>query len=100
MFGASRYFAMKNKASQLPEVSLTEKEFIRLMMETGKTKKEAALQAKFAKTMGSSVMIGDKMVSISDAPSEQDKANKVVVEDAKKLVDGVLKKHGLKGLKD
>ena len=94
MFGASQYFAMKSKASKLPEVSVTEKEFIQLMMETGKTQKEAALQANIAKTMGSSVMIGEQMVSIN-APTKEDKK---MTDEAKMLVDGILKKHGLKGL--
>lgn len=64
------------------------------MMETGKTQKEAALQANIAKTMGSSVMIGEQMVSIN-APTKEDKK---MTDEAKMLVDGILKKHGLKGL--
>ena len=49
----------------LQKIELTEEEFIQLFMEkTGEPKEKAALQAKLAKIMGSSVKIGDKLVSI------------------------------------
>jgi hypothetical protein len=59
-----RYLEMKGKASKLPHVEVTEKEFIRLMVEAGETKEKAKFQATMSKGLGSSVMIGDKMVSI------------------------------------
>ena len=87
---------MKNQASSAQEIAVTEKEFIELLVQSGKTVKEAALQAKFAKIAGSSTPIGDKMVSIKDELTEEEKGHREVVSDAKNLVDGLLKKHGLK----
>ena len=66
MFGdVGRYFRMKAKG-ELPHIEVTEEEFIRLMLEAGQDQKEAEMQAKLAKGLGSSVMIGDKMVSIKE----------------------------------
>ena len=62
----SRYVEMKEKASKLPNVEVTEEEFIRLMIEAGETDEKAKFQAKISKGLGSSVMIGDKMVKICE----------------------------------
>lgn len=58
---------MKAKYGNLPEIEVDETEFIRIMMENGHTEEKAKLQASMAKGLGSSVMVGDKMVKIKDS---------------------------------
>ncbi len=55
---------MKAKYGNLPTVEVTEEEFIRLMVEAGETEEKAKSQAKFSIALGSSVMVGDKMLQI------------------------------------
>lgn len=62
-----RYLEMKEKAKTLPQMEVSEEEFIRLMVEIGETEEKAKFHAKMSKGLGSSVMIGDKMVKIKDA---------------------------------
>lgn len=62
---------MKAKYGNLPQVEVTEEEFIRLMVEAGETEEKAKSQANFSKILGSSVMIGDRMVQIKDKPQEE-----------------------------
>lgn len=64
MFARNMNQYMKAKYGNLPTVEVTEKEFIRLMVEAGRTKEEAKSQAKFSKLLGSSVMVGDRMIQI------------------------------------
>ncbi len=61
-----RYIEAKHKASELPLVEVTEEEFIRLMIEAGQTEEKAKFNAKISKGLGSSVMVGDKMVKICE----------------------------------
>lgn len=61
-----RYLEMKEKAKTLPHVEVSEEEFIRLMVEAGETEEKAKFNATMSKGLGSSVMIGDKMVIIKD----------------------------------
>jgi hypothetical protein len=58
------YSKMMKKAKTLPTIEVDEAEFVRLMIESGKTEKEAKFQAKMSKGLGSAVMVGDKMVKI------------------------------------
>ena len=62
----SSYMAMREKAKTLPELEVTEEEFIRMMIEAGETPEKAKLNATLSKGLGSSVMIGDKMIKIKD----------------------------------
>ncbi len=55
---------MKAKYGNLPTVEVTKEEFIKLMMDSGKTEKDAEFQAKIGIAMGSACMIGDRMVKI------------------------------------
>lgn len=65
MFGNyGRYMAMREKASKLPEVEVTEEEFIQAMIAEGKTEEEAKLQAKVGKGLGGACMVGDRMLKI------------------------------------
>lgn len=57
---------MKAKYGNLPEVEVTREQFIDKMMATGVTKEKAESHATICKLMGSSVMIGEEMVSIKD----------------------------------
>lgn len=61
---------MKAKYGNLPTVEVTEEEFIRLMMEAGETEEKAKSQAAFGKALGSSVMLGDKMLHIKEKKDE------------------------------
>jgi hypothetical protein len=70
MFGHGRYLQMKARADKLPQVEVTREEFIRLMMETGKSRKDAEFQATIAAGLGAHTMIGDKMVGIKESPCE------------------------------
>lgn len=60
----NRYLEMREKAKTLPQVEVTEEEFVRLMVEAGETEEKAKFSANISKGLGSSVMIGDKMVKI------------------------------------
>ena len=64
MFPNFNFGQMREKARTLTEIEVSEEEFVRLMVESGKTEKEAKFQAKMSKGLGSSVMIGEKMVKI------------------------------------
>jgi hypothetical protein len=55
---------MKAKYGNLAHVEVTKEEFIQRMMATGVTKEKAESHATISKLMGSSVMIGEEMVSI------------------------------------
>lgn len=55
---------MKAKYGNLPTVEVTEEEFIKIMVEAGSTEEKAKSQANFSKILGSSVMVGDKMLHI------------------------------------
>ena len=68
-FGMHQY--MKGMHGNLPRIEVTEKDFIRMMVATGKTEDEAKAQAGFCKMLGSSVMIGEQMVSINDKPEKK-----------------------------
>lgn len=57
---------MRAKYGNLPEVEVTREQFIEKMMATGVTKEKAESHATITKLMGSSVMIGEEMVSIKD----------------------------------
>lgn len=58
-----KYMEMKYGPKK-EEVEVSEAEFVRLMMESGKTEDEAKAQANFAKGLGAACNIGDKMVKI------------------------------------
>lgn len=64
MFPNFNFGQMREKARTLTEIEVSEEEFVRLMIESGKTEKEAKFHAKMSKGLGSSVMIGEKMVKI------------------------------------
>jgi hypothetical protein len=64
---------MKAKYGNLPTVEVTEEEFVRIMMESGQTEEKAKSQASFAKALGSSVMVGDKMLYIKEKQNETPK---------------------------
>lgn len=57
---------MKAKYGNLLTIEVTKDEFIKMLVESGKTQKEAEFQAAISVGLGSSCMIGDKMVSIKD----------------------------------
>lgn len=75
MFGsAGRYLQMKARAEKLPSIQVSREEYIRLMVESGKTQEEAEFHAAVSVGMGASTMIGDKMVSIKeDEPCDDQK---------------------------
>lgn len=65
MFGRYfEYMAMREKAKNLPEVEVTEEEFIQAMIAEGKTEEEAKLQATVGRGLGGSCMVGDRMLRI------------------------------------
>lgn len=64
MFG--RYFAMRDKAKNLPTVEVTEEKFVAAMIADGKTEKEARFQATVGKGLGGACMVGEKMLKIVD----------------------------------
>lgn len=64
MFG--RYFAMRDKAKDLPTVEVDEKEFVEAMIVDGKTEKEARFQATVSKGLGGACMVGERMLKIVD----------------------------------
>lgn len=62
-----RYMEMKyGPAKDYPKRAVTTEEFILLLMQTGKPEKEALTQAKIAKGMGSSVLVGKEWLTIKD----------------------------------
>lgn len=64
MFGNTGFLHMMEDAQAMPHITVSREEFIRLMVTSGKSKKDAKLQAKVASIMGSHVMIGKQMVAI------------------------------------
>jgi len=62
--GMGAYRRMKEQADKAPQLEVTEAEFTRLAIESGMTKEKAEQTAKISKIMGSSVLIGDKMLQI------------------------------------
>lgn len=60
----AKFLAMYNKAKGLPEVEVTEEEFIAIMVATGETIEKSQQTAKLSKLLGSIVMVGDKMLKI------------------------------------
>lgn len=61
---ARKYFELKGK--KLPEKEVSEEEFIRLMIESGKTPTEAKMHAALAKGLGSHCEINGFFVSIKE----------------------------------
>ena len=59
-----RYLDMKNKSKNLPDVEVTEEEFVAALVATGASEKEAKFQATVSKGLGASTMVGDKMMKI------------------------------------
>jgi len=57
-----KYYEMK--AGKFPTVEVDEAEFVRLMIEAGETEEKAKFHATISKGLGSSVMVGDKMLKI------------------------------------
>jgi hypothetical protein len=55
---------MKAKYGNLPAVEVSREEFIQLMMKSGKSNEQAELNAKLSELMGSTCMIGNKLVGI------------------------------------
>ena len=53
-----------HEMKSLPEIEVSEDEFVRLMMEAGATKEKAEFQARISKGLGSSVRIGQQLVTI------------------------------------
>lgn len=60
----SRYIKFRHESKDLPEVEVTEEEFVRLMMEAGQSEKEAKFQAFISKGIGGATRIGDRMVKV------------------------------------
>jgi hypothetical protein len=54
------------KAKSLPEVEVTEEEFIKLMVKSGETEDKAKFHATMSKGLGLAVMIGEQKVKIKD----------------------------------
>ena len=59
-----RYMAWKQRTKDLPSIAVTREEFIKMMMEAGKSEDEARFQANIAEGLGSSTELGGQMVSI------------------------------------
>jgi hypothetical protein len=57
-----KYYEMKSK--NLPTEEVTEEEFVKLMMETGKTEKEAKFQATISKGLGATTEVNGRMLQI------------------------------------
>lgn len=55
-----------HKAKTLPQIEVSEEEFIKLMVESGETEDKAKFHATMSKGLGSAVMIGEKVVKIKD----------------------------------
>ena len=64
-YGGQRYIKEKNEAATLPHIELSKHDFVELFIkEKNVGREKAEFQATMAAMLGSSVRIGDKMVSI------------------------------------
>lgn len=54
-------------SDKLPRIKVSKEKFILMMIENGKSKEDAEMQAKISKILGSSVMIGNQMVKIVES---------------------------------
>jgi hypothetical protein len=59
-----KYFHQKHRAAILPQVEVSEEEFIRRLIEEGKTPEKAQQIAMTAKVLSSQIEINNEMVSI------------------------------------
>ncbi len=65
MFGPFWPNELREQAARAGEATIVSRErFVELMMEAGKTREQAEMHATIAETMGSAVLIGEKMWKI------------------------------------
>lgn len=65
-FNVARYLKEKSEAGKLPDVEVTRDEFVAMLMAEGESRETAEFQAKICVSLGSSVRIGNQMVSIKE----------------------------------
>lgn len=57
--------------NNIPDTEVTEDEFIKAFIKSGKTEEEAKMQAHISKILGSSVLVGKKMLKIKNKVDNQ-----------------------------
>jgi hypothetical protein len=69
MFGAMGKY-LKNKYDPQPHIEVDEAEFLRILVENGKTEENARFHLMISQGLGSAVAIGDKMYKVKGEDEE------------------------------
>jgi hypothetical protein len=64
----------KAKSGKLPEIDVSEEDFVHLMIESGQSEEDAKFQLTIAKALGARCMIGERMVGIA-SPKKKKKGH-------------------------